>query len=55
MARGDLVLADRFLSSTLAYQGAAGGLPLEEIMHVAQAALGTPGSPAAAWPAPAAS
>lgn len=50
LAKNCLVLADRFLSSTLAYQGAAGGLPREEIMHVAQAALGAPGTPGAAWP-----
>ena len=37
---GRLVLADRFISSTLAYQGAAGGLPAEEILAVARVALG---------------
>ncbi|MEM9560718.1 MAG: dTMP kinase [Planctomycetota bacterium] len=31
VARGELVVADRFVSSTMAYQGAAGGLPLDEI------------------------
>ncbi|TVQ78476.1 MAG: dTMP kinase [Phycisphaeraceae bacterium] len=36
--RGELVLADRYVSSTLAYQGAAGGLPRDEIMAVAKAA-----------------
>ncbi len=40
LARGELVLADRFISSTLAYQGAAGGLPVEEIRAVGQVALG---------------
>jgi dTMP kinase len=40
LARGECVLADRFISSTLAYQGAAGGMPLEEIMHVAHVAVG---------------
>lgn len=50
LARGELVLADRFVSSTLAYQGSAGGLPDREIMHVAYAALGEPGAPDAAWP-----
>jgi len=39
LGRGDLVLADRFVSSTLAYQGAAGGLPLEDIRAVAKVAL----------------
>lgn len=37
--RGELVLADRFISSTLAYQGAGGGLPLEEIIAVGKVAL----------------
>ena len=50
LARGELVLADRFVSSTFAYQGAAGGLPEREIMHVAHAALGEPGSAESAWP-----
>lgn len=40
LARGDLVLADRFVTSTLAYQGAGGGLPEREIMEVARAATG---------------
>jgi dTMP kinase len=38
--RGELVLADRFISSTLAYQGAAGGLPAEEITAVGRVAVG---------------
>lgn len=38
--RGALVLADRFISSTLAYQGAAGGLPEAEILAVGRVALG---------------
>lgn len=38
LARGELVLADRFISSTLAYQGAAGGLPFDEIHAVGDAA-----------------
>lgn len=38
MARGELVLADRFVSSTLAYQGAGGGIPREEIDAVTTAA-----------------
>ena len=40
MARGELVLADRFVSSTMAYQGTAGGLELEEIEQVARIAIG---------------
>lgn len=40
LSRGDMVLADRFISSTLAYQGAAGGLPLDEIDAVGRVALG---------------
>ena len=40
LARGELVLADRYVASTLAYQGAAGGLPLEDIRAVAQVATG---------------
>ena len=44
LARGELVMADRYVSSTLAYQGAAGGLPIDEIMSVAGAAC------ARAWP-----
>lgn len=35
-----LVLADRFVSSTHAYQGAAGGLPTDEIRAVAAVAIG---------------
>lgn len=37
---GQLVLADRFISSTLAYQGTAGGIPLEEIIACGQVAIG---------------
>lgn len=40
LARGEVVVADRFVSSTLAYQGAAGGLPEAEIMAVAECACG---------------
>jgi dTMP kinase len=35
-----VVLADRFVSSTLAYQGAAGGLPILDIQDVAKVATG---------------
>jgi dTMP kinase len=38
MRRGELVLADRYVSSTLAYQGAAGGLPGADIAAVARVA-----------------
>ena len=40
LAAGALVLADRFVSSTLAYQGTAGGLDEEEILAVGQVATG---------------
>ncbi len=40
LRRGELVLADRFISSTLAYQGTAGGLPVADILRVGQIALG---------------
>jgi dTMP kinase len=39
LTRGEAVIADRFFPSTLAYQGAAGGLPRDEIMSVAKVAL----------------
>lgn len=39
LKEGKLVIADRFVSSTLAYQGAAGGLPVEEIRDVARCAV----------------
>jgi dTMP kinase len=38
LQRGELVLADRFVASTLAYQGAAGGLPAADIAAVARVA-----------------
>ncbi len=38
LQRGEMVLADRFVSSTLAYQGAAGGVPASEISAVARLA-----------------
>ncbi len=40
LAAGRLVVADRFVSSTLAYQGAAGGLPEDEIRQAAAIACG---------------
>ena len=39
LARGQLVLADRFVPSTVAYQGAAGGLPMRDIADVARVAV----------------
>ncbi len=39
LAQGQLVLADRFISSTLAYQGAAGGLPTADILAVGHIAV----------------
>lgn len=44
LERGELVLADRFISSTLAYQGTAGGIAVSDILRVGQVALG------ATWP-----
>jgi dTMP kinase len=44
LARGELVLADRFISSTLAYQGTAGGMPEAEILAVGRVAVDD------AWP-----
>ena len=38
LSRGELVVADRFISSTLAYQGTAGGLAMEEIDRVGRIA-----------------
>lgn len=40
LAAGRLVVADRFISSTLAYQGAAGGLSTADIEAVAAVAVG---------------
>lgn len=40
LQRGTLVLADRYVASTLAYQGAAGGLPADDIRAVARIATG---------------
>ena len=37
---GTFVLSDRFVASTLAYQGTAGGLPPHEIRAVAEVAIG---------------
>lgn len=40
LADGQLVIADRFISSTLAYQGTAGGISVADILRVGQIALG---------------
>ncbi len=40
LAEGATVVSDRFLSSTLAYQGTAGGLSFEEIAAVGSVATG---------------
>ena len=40
LARGELVMADRFTSSTLAYQGTAGGIPVNDILAVGRVATG---------------
>lgn len=40
LAAGEFVLADRFVSSTLAYQGTAGGLSAAEIRAAAEVATG---------------
>ena len=39
LERGDLVVADRFISSTHAYQGTGGGLPHEAIQMVGEVAV----------------
>tara|TARA_B110000196_G_scaffold297366_1_gene288392 strand:+ start:212 stop:859 length:648 start_codon:yes stop_codon:yes gene_type:complete len=39
LERGELVVADRFVSATLAYQGSAGGLPIKWIQQVAEVAV----------------
>jgi dTMP kinase len=44
LQRNELVLADRFISSTLAYQGTAGGMSKTEILNVGRVAVG------AIWP-----
>jgi len=40
LQRNQLVLADRFISSTLAYQGTAGGMSDDEILTVGDVAIG---------------
>jgi dTMP kinase len=39
LAKGHLVLADRFVASTVAYQGTAGGMPIQDITDVARVAM----------------
>ena len=36
-----LVVADRFISSTLAYQGSAGGIPLDDVLRLGHLVLGS--------------
>ena len=50
LSAGECVLADRFASSTLAYQGGGGGLDLTQILAVAQAAVGASKSDQGTWP-----
>jgi dTMP kinase len=45
LKKGALVLSDRFVSSTLAYQGTAGQVPVDDIITVAKAVI-----PAWCWP-----
>lgn len=40
LLEGKLVASDRFVSSTLAYQGTAGGMNYDEIVHVGNVAVG---------------
>ncbi len=40
LREGQCVLADRFISSTLAYQGTAGGIPPQDIIDIGRFALG---------------
>lgn len=40
LARGELVIADRYVSSTIAYQGAGAGVPEQAIRDVARIATG---------------
>jgi len=44
LAAGECVVADRFASSTLAYQGGGGGVNTQDILHVARIAVNN------AWP-----
>lgn len=39
LARGEVVVADRFITSTIAYQGAAGGLAVNDILEVGRIAI----------------
>jgi dTMP kinase len=40
LERGDIVICDRFVDSTLAYQGAGRGLPVEELRQLQSLAVG---------------
>lgn len=53
LGRGELVLADRFVSSTVAYQGSGGGLSEREILDVGRVAtggVGLDGGGGGVWP-----
>jgi len=50
LAAGECVFADRFVSSTLAYQGGGGGLDMEQILAVAGAAVGASKQHPGMWP-----
>jgi len=50
LAAGECVVADRFASSTLAYQGGGGGLDLQQILAVADVAVGATEKSRGAWP-----
>jgi dTMP kinase len=50
LAAGECVFADRFVSSTLAYQGGGGGLDLDQILAVAGAAVAASKQNAGVWP-----
>jgi dTMP kinase len=41
LARGDWVISDRFTDSTRAYQGAAGGVPADDILALERLVLGS--------------
>jgi dTMP kinase len=40
LARGEIVVSDRYATSTMAYQGYGAGVPLDQLAHIEQAATG---------------
>jgi dTMP kinase len=50
LASGACVVADRFASSTLAYQGGGGGLDSKQILAVAEVAVGSSSTSRGTWP-----